>query len=177
MKNHDDVIPFLDSVTQASLLVAAIAEVARIPVHVEIRDMVQEFVSHPGPIGIVIAGVVHDVDLRSLLFERSRDSLVRRDERAYHVIGHDKNAEAFHTCHVLTSVERRLQRAWGWSLEEHLKLRLPLLNGHEAPRGEALRCCYPMWTLSTVPRRWGKELEFAQCHPPTFQEALLIGRV
>src|SRR2546426_5353092 len=27
----------------------------------------------------------------------------------------------------------------------------------------------------TLPGQWGKEFVFAQCHPPAFQEALLIG--
>src|SRR5207245_86314 len=27
----------------------------------------------------------------------------------------------------------------------------------------------------TLPGQWGKELVFAQCHPPTFKKALLIG--
>src|SRR5437867_3945574 len=49
MKHHDNVIPVLDGVPQASLLVAAIAKIARIPVHVEIRDIVQELVARPGP--------------------------------------------------------------------------------------------------------------------------------
>src|SRR5436309_8466703 len=55
MKHHDNVIPVLDGVTQASLLVAAIAKIARIPVHVEIRDIVQELVARPGPEGVVLA--------------------------------------------------------------------------------------------------------------------------
>src|SRR3989442_15718166 len=96
MKDHDNVIPVLDGVTQAFFLVAAVAEVARIPVHVEIRDVVQQLVSHPGPEGVVAARVIDDVDLRGLLFEWGRYPLVRRNECAHRFIGHNKNADAFH---------------------------------------------------------------------------------
>src|SRR2546426_10255981 len=82
----------------AFLWFPAIAEIARIPVHVEIRDVVQQLVSHPGPEGVVAARVIDDVDLRGLLFEWGRDPLVRRNERAHRLIGHDENAHALHGC-------------------------------------------------------------------------------
>ena len=111
MKDHDNVIVFLDGMTQAFLLVPAIAEIARIPVHVEIRDVVQQLVSHPGPEGVVAARVIDDVDLRGLLFEWVRDPLVRRNECAHRFIGHDKNADAFHACRLLGSLAQRLHRS------------------------------------------------------------------
>src|SRR2546427_1250356 len=87
---------FIEGRPWSFVSVPAIAKIARIPVHVEIRDVVQQLVSHPGPEGVVAARVIDDVDLRGLLFESGRDPLVRRNECAHRFIGHDKNADAFH---------------------------------------------------------------------------------
>ena len=71
----------------------------------------QQFVPHPGPERVVVAAVVQNIDLRGLLFELGRDPLVRSDERACHLIGQDKNADAFHACRLLGSLAQRLHRS------------------------------------------------------------------